>query len=71
MDDETTVTLMVDLHREGARQGPGSNEETRRALDLTRLDKEAELQVADIGCGTGASHPGTGERVSKRPGQGR
>lgn len=49
------VTLMVDLHREGARQGPGSDEETRRALDLTRLDREAELQVADIGCGAGAS----------------
>jgi SAM-dependent methyltransferase len=48
-------TLMVDLHREGARQGPGSEAETRRALDLTRLDKEAKLQVADIGCGTGAA----------------
>jgi len=48
-------TLMVDLHRDGTRQGPGSDEETLRALELTRLDRAAELQVADIGCGTGAS----------------
>jgi len=55
MDDQTMFTLMVDLHRDGARQGPGSDEETRRALDLTRFDRDADLQVADIGCGTGAS----------------
>jgi len=55
MDDQRMFTLMVDLHRAGARQGPGSTDETRRALDLTRLVEEAELQVADIGCGTGAS----------------
>lgn len=48
-------TLLVDLHRDGTRQGPGSDEETLRALDLTRLDRSAELRVADIGCGTGAS----------------
>jgi SAM-dependent methyltransferase len=55
MDDPTMFTLLVDLHRGGARQGPGSNEETLRALDLTRLDRAAALRVADIGCGTGAS----------------
>ncbi|MEB3359443.1 MAG: class I SAM-dependent methyltransferase [Synechococcales bacterium] len=55
MDDETLFALMVELHRDGARQGPGSNEETLRALELTRLDTSATLQVADIGCGTGAS----------------
>lgn len=55
MDDETLFRLLVDLHRDGARQGPGSEAETRRALDLTRLDKAAALQVADIGCGTGAA----------------
>jgi trans-aconitate methyltransferase len=55
VDEQTLFSLMMDLHREGARQGPGSDEETRRALDLTRLDKDAALQVADIGCGTGAS----------------
>lgn len=53
MDDQTFFNLMVDLHRDGARQGPGSDEETLRALELTRLDGTAELRVADIGCGSG------------------
>jgi SAM-dependent methyltransferase len=55
MDDETLFALIVELHRDGMRQGPGSDEETLRALELTRLDTSATLQVADIGCGTGAS----------------
>jgi len=55
MEDKTFFTLMVDLHRGGKRQGPGSEEETLRALELTRLDRAARLEVADIGCGTGAS----------------
>jgi SAM-dependent methyltransferase len=55
MDDATLFALMVELHRDAARQGPGSDEETLRALELTRLDTSATLQVADIGCGTGAS----------------
>jgi len=49
------VSLLVDLHRDGPRQGPGSDAETLRALELTRLDRAAGLRVADIGCGTGAS----------------
>ena len=55
MDEQTMFALMVDLHRDGARQGPGSDAETLRALELTRLDRTAGLRVADIGCGTGAS----------------
>ncbi|MCP4858660.1 MAG: class I SAM-dependent methyltransferase [Fuerstiella sp.] len=55
MDEQTLFALMVDLHRDGIRQGPGSDDETMRALELTRLDRTAELEVADIGCGTGAS----------------
>lgn len=55
MDEKTWFSLMIDLHRDGARQGPGSDEETLRALELARLDMEADLRVADIGCGTGAS----------------
>lgn len=54
MDEQTLFALLVDLHRDGTRQGPGSDEETLRALDLTRLDRDADLRVADIGCGTGA-----------------
>lgn len=55
MDESLLFELMVDLHRDGWRQGPGSDDETLRGLELTRLDRDAELQVADIGCGTGAS----------------
>ena len=55
MNEQTFFTLMVDLHREGTRQGPGGDEETLRALELTRLDRTAKLRVADIGCGTGGA----------------
>lgn len=55
MDEQTLFSLLVDLHRDGDRQGPGSDDETLRALDLTRLDRTAMLKVADIGCGTGAA----------------
>jgi len=55
MDDKTLFTLMVELHRDGMRQGPGSDEETLQALELTQLDPSATLRIADIGCGTGAS----------------
>jgi len=52
MDD---YTLLIDLHKQGHRQGPGGDAETERALDLTMIDPNAPLKVADIGCGTGAS----------------
>lgn len=55
MDDKTLFRLMVDLHKDGLRQGPGSIKTTRRALDLTGLETSQPLRVADIGCGTGAS----------------
>jgi len=55
MDEQTLFKLMVDLHRDGLRQGPGSDEETCRALGLTRFDQAAPISIADIGCGTGAS----------------
>ena len=55
MANETFYSLMVDLHRDGRRQGPGSIEETLRALLLSRIDQSSSLKVADIGCGTGAS----------------
>jgi SAM-dependent methyltransferase len=49
------LELLVDLHREGRRQGPGGDEETRLAITLSGLRGRKELRVADIGCGTGAS----------------
>jgi ubiquinone/menaquinone biosynthesis C-methylase UbiE len=48
-------TLLVDLHKQGHRQGPGGDAETEQALNLARVDRAAPLKVADIGCGTGAS----------------
>ena len=52
MDD---FRLLIDLHREGHRQGPGGDRETRLAVELSGLREAANLKVADIGCGTGAS----------------
>jgi ubiquinone/menaquinone biosynthesis C-methylase UbiE len=52
MDD---VQLLIDLHKDGARQGPGGDAQTKLAIELACLDREAPLKVADIGCGTGAS----------------
>jgi SAM-dependent methyltransferase len=49
------LQLLVDLHRDGARQGPGGDRETRLAIELSGLRQGTRLQIADIGCGTGAS----------------
>lgn len=55
MDEAKVFSLMVGLHRNGARQGPGAEAETLRALELSRLDPALDIAVADIGCGTGAA----------------
>lgn len=49
------LQLLVDLHKDGERQGPGGDRETRLALGLSMLDGARPLKIADIGCGTGAS----------------
>jgi len=49
------LQLLIDLHREGARQGPGGDAETRLSVTLSGLKEKPGLKVADIGCGTGAS----------------
>ncbi|MBD2719229.1 class I SAM-dependent methyltransferase [Synechococcus sp. FACHB-909] len=49
------LELLIDLHRDGERQGPGGDAETELALQLAGVDRTAPLQLADIGCGTGAS----------------
>lgn len=51
----TELDLIIDLHLRQDRQGPGGDEETMRALGLTRLSTSEPLELADIGCGTGAS----------------
>lgn len=57
MDD---VQLLVELHRDASRQGPGGELESEQALRLAMhnaalLQQSRRLKVADIGCGTGAS----------------
>ncbi|MAU40330.1 MAG: SAM-dependent methyltransferase [Kordiimonas sp.] len=48
--------LLIDLHKAEERQGPGGETETLQALQLSGLmEKAGPLQIADIGCGTGAS----------------
>lgn len=49
----TELQLLADFHRDGKRQGPGSAEETRKALSLLDLPPDQPLKIADIGCGTG------------------
>jgi SAM-dependent methyltransferase len=49
------LQLLVDLHKDGPRQGPGGEHETRLAIALSGLQRASSLKVADIGCGTGAS----------------
>ena len=49
------LALLIDLHSEAARQGPGGAEQTRRAIELAGLAGRRALNMADIGCGTGAS----------------
>ncbi len=51
MDD---LDLIIDLHADGPRQGPGGDAETRLAIRLSGLTASANLRIADIGCGTGA-----------------
>jgi SAM-dependent methyltransferase len=52
MDD---LQLLIDLHQDGLRQGPGGDDETRLAIALSGLKGATNLAIADIGCGTGAS----------------
>jgi len=47
--------LLIDLHKNAYRQGPGGDTETEKALDLAGIDRLLPLKIADIGCGTGAS----------------
>ena len=52
MDD---LDLLIDLHRDGERQGPGDASDTRLAVALSGLSGAKSIRIADVGCGTGAS----------------
>jgi len=49
----TELELIIDLHKHSERQGPGSEKDTLRALDLLNLPTDKNLKLADIGCGSG------------------
>lgn len=48
------MELLIDFHKDAERQGPGSNEDTLKALGFVDIDNSRQLNVADIGCGSGA-----------------
>ena len=49
------LQLVVDLHKDALRQGPGGDNQTRLAVTLSGLKGVKGLKIADIGCGSGAS----------------
>ncbi len=49
----TYLELIIDFYRGLERQGPGSVEETLKALELVEISKKGSLKIADIGCGAG------------------
>lgn len=49
------LKLLVELHVDNDRQGPGSDEILGKVLDMLCIDKTKRLKIADIGCGTGSS----------------
>jgi ubiquinone/menaquinone biosynthesis C-methylase UbiE len=55
LNDEqlTELELIIDLHKNSERQGPGSQEETLKALSFLNLPANKKLKIADMGCGSG------------------
>ncbi len=49
----TELELIIDLHKNSERQGPGSEKETLKALECMNLSNNRNLKIADIGCGSG------------------
>lgn len=47
------LELIIDLHKNSDRQGPGSEKETLKALSFMNLPNDQKLKIADLGCGSG------------------
>ncbi len=50
----TETEILTDFYKNLYRQGPGSDQDTLRALQLIDIDKSNNYKITDIGCGTGA-----------------
>ncbi len=48
------LELIIDLHKNAHRQGPGSPESTLKALEFINIPDSDKIRIADIGCGSGA-----------------
>ncbi|MBD3628019.1 class I SAM-dependent methyltransferase [Cyclobacterium sp.] len=48
------LELLITLHKNSDRLGPGSEADTLKALEFIPLPQDRKLKVADLGCGTGA-----------------
>ncbi len=51
---EKQLDFIISFHKKLYRQGPGSDEETLKAINFTGLSESTELSILDLGCGTGA-----------------
>ena len=49
----SALALEIDLHKNSQRLGPGSPEDTIKALELISISKKKGLKLMDIGCGSG------------------
>ena len=49
----TELDLIIDLHKNSERQGPGSEKDTLKALGFLEFPADKKLRIADIGCGSG------------------
>jgi len=49
----TELDLIIDLHKNSKRQGPGSENDTLKALGFLEFPADRKLKIADIGCGSG------------------
>jgi len=49
-----TIDLIIRLHEDAKRQGPGDDGITKTALAFITLPQEGSIRVVDIGCGSGA-----------------
>ncbi len=62
MDD--LLPFLIDLHKNNPRQAPGSDANSAKALEFLDLPDQRDLQIADVGCGTGAQTFSLAQRLN-------